>query len=209
MNSLKRMMTVLAVVGAGFSASHANAEVSYNIGYASEYYYRGILQKSSSGSAGVDFEQGGFYLGTWAADVGDGLEVDLYGGYGVETDAGVSMSVGFTGYYYTGDFDDTYEEINLGLGYGMFSLGYSIGEWDGFGAPEDYSFLEATLEADSGIYATYGSFGKDFDGDYIELGYGTTVSDIDLGVALIVSDDLGDQEGGEGEALVFSIFKSF
>ena len=85
----------------------------------------------------------------------------------------------------------------------------SIGEWDGFGAPEDYSFLEATLEADSGIYATYGSFGKDFDGDYIELGYGTTVSDIDLGVALIVSDDLGDQEGGEGEALVFSIGKSF
>ena len=109
MNSLKRMMAVLAVVGAGFSASHANAEVSYNIGYASEYYYRGILQKSSSGSAGVDFEQGGFYLGTWAADVGDGLEVDLYGGYGVETDAGVSMSVGFTGYYYTGDFDDTYD----------------------------------------------------------------------------------------------------
>ena len=93
MNSLKRMMAVLAVVGAGFSASHANAEVSYNIGYASEYYYRGILQKSSSGSAGVDFEQGGFYLGTWAADVGDGLEVDLYGGYGVETDAGLSMSV--------------------------------------------------------------------------------------------------------------------
>ena len=35
------------------------------------------------------------------------------------------------------------------------------------------------------------------------MGYGTTVSDIDLGVALIVSDDLGDQEGGEGEALVF------
>ena len=145
MNSLKRMMAVLAVVGAGFTASYANAEVSYNVGFASEYYYRGILQKSSSGSAGIDYEQGGFYLGPWAADVGDGLEVDLYGGYGIETDAGLSASVGFTGYYYTGDFDDTYEEINLGVGYGMVSLGYSVGEWDGFGEPADYSFLEATV----------------------------------------------------------------
>ena len=63
------MMAVLAVVGAGFTASNANAEVSYNVGFASEYYYRGILQKSSSGSAGMDYEQGGLYLGTWAADV--------------------------------------------------------------------------------------------------------------------------------------------
>ena len=60
-----------------------------------------------------------------------------------------------------------------------------------------------------GVYATFGSFGKDFDGDYVELGYGTTVSEIDLGVAFIFSDDLGDQAGGEGEALVFSIGKSF
>ena len=209
MNSLKGMMAVLAVVGAGFTASNANAEVSYNVGFASEYYYRGILQKSSSGSAGLDYEQGGLYLGTWAADVGDGLEIDLYGGYGIETDAGFSASVGFTGYYYTGDFDDTYEEINLGVGYGMVSLGYSVGEWDGFGEPADYSFLEATVETEVGVYATFGSFGKDFDGDYIELGYGTTVSDIDLGVAFIFSDDLGDQAGGEGEALVFSIGKSF
>ena len=203
------MMAVLAVVGAGFTASYANAEVSYNVGFASEYYYRGILQKSSSGSAGIDYEQGGFYLGTWAADVGDGLEVDLYGGYGIETDAGLSASVGFTGYYYTGDFDDTYEEINLGVGYGMVSLGYSVGEWDGFGEPADYSFLEATVETEVGVYATFSSFGKDFDGEYVEFGYGTTVSDIDLGVAFIFSDDLGDQEDGEGQALVFSIGKSF
>ena len=77
---------------------------------------RGILQKNSSASAGADYENGGFYVGTWAADVGDGLEVDLYAGYGFETEAGFSASVGFTGYYYTGEFDDTYEEFNLNLG---------------------------------------------------------------------------------------------
>lgn len=209
MNTFKRLMTAMLIASAGFSATQANADVSYNIGYASEYYFRGILQKESSGSAGIDFEQGGLYLGSWAADVGDGLEVDLYGGYGIETESGFSASVGFTGYYYTGDFDDTYEEINLGLGYGMVSVGYSIGEWDGFGNPADYSFLEATVETEVGIYAKYGSFGKDADGDYIELGYGTTISDIDLGVFFVFSDELGDQADGESQALVFTVGKSF
>ncbi|MEK9819219.1 MAG: TorF family putative porin, partial [Pseudomonadales bacterium] len=87
MHTLKRLMTVMLIASAGLSATQANADVSYNIGYASEYYFRGILQKESSGSAGIDFEQGGLYLGTWAADVGDGLEVDLYGGYGIETES--------------------------------------------------------------------------------------------------------------------------
>ena len=49
--------------------------------------------------------------------------------------------------------------------------------------------FEATVETEVGVYATFGSFGKDFDGEYVEFGYGTTVSDIDLGVAFIFSDD--------------------
>ena len=65
------------------------------------------------------------------------------------------------------------------------------------------------METEVGVYATFGSLGKDFDGDYIELRYCTTVSDIDLGVAIIFTDDLRYQAGGEGEALVFSIGKSF
>jgi len=61
----------------------AQGEVSYNIGVASEYYYRGILQKDSSASAGIDYENSGFYAGAWTADVGDGVEVDGYFGYGM------------------------------------------------------------------------------------------------------------------------------
>ena len=84
MNSLKRMMAVLAVVGAGFTASNANAEVSYNVGFASEYYYREYSRSRLAAAQALDYEQGGLYLGTWAADVGDGLEIDLYGGYGMK-----------------------------------------------------------------------------------------------------------------------------
>lgn len=215
-NILKTGLVTLVGAGSLGMAGVASADVSYNIGFASEYHYRGVFQKNSSASAGVDFEEGGFYLGTWTADVGDGLEVDVYGGYGIETEEGFSASLGFTGYYYTGEFDDTYEEINLNLGYGIFGLEYSVGEYDNFGGPDlDYDFLAGTLSFENGIYATYGTFGDDFDGEYLELGWGTTVSDIDLGVAVILaSDELSDQldSGGsptEAESLVFSIGKTF
>ena len=209
MKNLARLALSSVIAMSALVTTQASAEVSYNVGFVSEYYYRGIFQKSSSASAGIDFEQNGLYLGAWSADVGDGLEVDLYGGYGIETDAGFSASLGFTGYYYTGDFDDTYQEVNLGLGYGIFSLGYSSGQWDGFGAEEDYDFLEIGFATDSGFYGTYGTFGKDFDGDYFEFGYGTSISEFDVGVSYILTDELGDQEGGEAEAIVFSIGKGF
>ena len=218
MKTLNKTLAILAAVaGISLSSQAVHAEgVSYNIGFASEYYYRGILQKDSVASAGADYENSGFYIGTWAADVGDGMEIDGYFGYGIETEAGFSASLGFTGYYYTGEFDDTYEEINLNLGYGLFSLEYSVGEYDNFDGPElDYDFLAGTFALENGLYATYGTFGDDFDGDYVELGWGTTISEIDFGVAVILSsDELSDQLDSDGddtesEAIVFTIGKSF
>ena len=193
-----------------FATTTAVAEVSYNVGYVSEYYYRGIMQKNSSASAGVDFEQDGMYVGAWTADVGEGLEYDLYAGYGMDVGE-VSLGIGFTGYYYTDDWDETYQEVNLSAGYGPVSIGYSIGEWDGDGG-QDYDFLEIGIDLGAGFYGTYGSFGDGFEGDYVEIGYGTTVSEIDLGVAIIFpSDDLqGDEDSdADDEAIVFSIGKSF
>ena len=187
-------------------ASTAQADLSANLGYASEYHYRGILQKNSSASGGLDYEQGGFYVGTWAADVGDGLEVDGYFGYGADV-GDVSLSVGFTGYYYTGDFDDTYQEINLGAGFGLLSLDVAIGEYDNFTGPTlDYSYYALSIEKD-GFSATLGSFAQDFDGDYLQLGYDTTISEIDFGVALIFAND--DLVGDKEESLIFTIGKSF
>ena len=249
----------LLLAGFGYTGITSAQEVSYNIGWASEYYYRGLLQKESSGSAGIDFTNGGFYAGGWTADVGDGLEVDGYFGFGVETDEGLSASIGFTGYYYTGDFDDTYEELNLNFGYGMLgivetdeglsaSIGftgyyytgdfddtyeelnlnfgygmlgieYSFGTYDNFDGPEqDYNFLAATISAENGLYGTLAQFGGDFDGNYIELGYGLTISEIDFGIAAIFSsDEFGEGNGqfdangnpAESQAVIFTIGKTF
>ena len=115
------LATLLAISGI------ANAEWSANLGFMSEYYYRGIFQESTSANAGVDYENNGFFAGTWAADVGDGIEVDGFFGYGFAAGA-VDLSVGYTGYFYTGDFDDTYQEINLGAALGLFSLDVAVGQ---------------------------------------------------------------------------------
>ena len=197
----------LGLIGSLLLASgFAQADWSANLGYASEYHYRGIFQKNSSASGGVDYETGGFYAGTWAADVGDGLEVDGYFGYGADVGE-VSLSVGYTGYFYTGDFDDTYQEINLGAGFGLLSLDVAVGEYENFSGPtQDYTYYALTLEKD-GFYGKYAGFSQDFEGNYFELGYGTTVSDIDLGIVLLFSDS--DLVGDSDENIIFTIGKAF
>lgn len=123
-----------------FFAGIAQADVSANLGFASDYYYRGIFQAPSSVSGGLDFEKGGFYAGTWAADVKDGLELDGYFGYG-GTAGKFGYSVGYTGYFYTGDFDDTYQELNFGTSYGLVSVDVALGQYDNFDGPTlDYTF---------------------------------------------------------------------
>lgn len=188
-------------------AGTAQADLSANLGFASEYHYRGIFQKNSSASGGLDYEAGGFYAGTWAADVGDGLEVDGYFGYASEL-GGIDLSIGYTGYFYTGDFDDTYQEINFGTGFGPLSLDIAVGEYDNFDGPtQDYTYYALTLAGESGLYGTLAGFSQDFEGEYLELGYGATVADIDLGIALIFANE--DLVGDDEESIVFTIGKSF
>ena len=189
-------------------ASTASAEVTANVGWVSEYYYRGLPQKTSSASAGLDFSSSGFYVGTWAADVGDGVEVDLYGGYGWEI-GDFSLGIGATGYYYTGDFDDTYQEINLSAGYGPISAEFSIGEYEDFGGPTlDYTFFALTAEH-NGFYGTFGGFGQDFEGTYAEAGYGFDVAGLDMSIAWVWSSKklLGDTS--DDNTIIFGISKTF
>jgi len=206
------------------------AETTANIGWVSEYLYRGIFQEDSSAFAGVDYtHDSGFYLGTWGADVGDGLETDLY--FGFAGGDKFTYKIGYTGYYYTDDFDDTYNEVNLGVGYGIFALDVAIGQWDGFGTSQDYDFTSITISPEKGPYYKVGMWGGDFEenvlfpnpktgpggsGDYFEVGYTYSIEDpgVDLGVTFVYSPDLvvgsfDDGETGGDSALTFSIKKTF
>ncbi|MGI9263911.1 MAG: TorF family putative porin, partial [Gammaproteobacteria bacterium] len=79
----------------------AGAEMTGNVGWDSEYIFRGISQSDSSANGGVDWAHDtGFFLGIWAADVDEGLEVDYYGGFkGQAGDFG--YMIGATYYDYT------------------------------------------------------------------------------------------------------------
>lgn len=108
-----------------------------------------------------------------------------------------------------GGFDQDYDEINIGVGYaqGDFSasLDYSIGEHENGHAcvSEDNDYDIATLTLDyKGAYVTFGTYGISEDdedkgepeGDYVEVGYATTVNDIDFAVYLVDSDEDIDDE---------------
>jgi hypothetical protein len=187
-------------------------DLAPNIGYNSEYIYRGIPQKTSSIFAGLDLEAGGFYLGTWGADVGDGAEIDFYGGYGFEA-GDFNYGVGATLYTYTGDFDDTYQEINLSAGWKFVTFDVAIGTYDNFDGPtQNYQFYSLTAEY-KGFYGKVGIFEDDFDGTYFEAGYGgaLTIKDTDLldySFAVIQSDStlLG---GSSDTNFVLTLSKTF
>lgn len=209
MKLLKNATIATTLIASTLMATQAQAELSANVGLMSEYHFRGIIQNgTATANGGLDYEDGGFYAGIWGADVEDGLEIDLYGGYGVEFDSGLGLSAGLTIYTYTGNFDSRYDEINLGASFGQFSLEYTIGEQAddiGLGITEaSYTFTGLSFEHE-GFSATVGVFAGDAEGEYAELGYGFEFNGFDVGVAVVVSgNDLDDDE-----SVYFTIGKSF
>jgi len=172
-----KSITVIVVIMLGFSYQQnvSAQDFSTNIGYNSEYIYRGIPQKTSSVFGGLDVEAAGFNAGVWTADVGDGIEIDYYGGYGFET-GDFGFSLGGTLYTYTGDFDDQYLELNLGASWKLISFDAAIGQYDNFGGPTlNYQFYAVTL-SHHGFYGQLGMFADDFDGNYYEGGYTNTLT---------------------------------
>jgi uncharacterized protein (TIGR02001 family) len=211
---VKKALTTSGIALLCTLASNAQAvEVTANIGYMSEYIFRGISQSDSAAMGGLDAKVNGFYLGTWAADVEQGLEVDLYGGYNGSI-GDITYGVGGTAYTYTDDFDDDYKEINLSLGYNIFSISAAIGEYDNFDGPTlDYTYIAPRVDY-KGFYGLVGIFSQDFDTTYYELGYGNQFEPIglDYKVSLIYTDDTAILDGVDGDSetsLVFSISKSF
>lgn len=191
---MKRALAALSFATASTFTTPAAFAVDFsaNIGFSSEYIYRGIPQKTASAFGGLDFQADGFYLGTWAADVGDGIEIDYYGGYAFDV-GDFNFGIGGTYYSYTGNFDDTYREANLSAGWKWFTLDVALGDYANFAGPTlDYQFYSLTAEH-MGFYAKVGTFEEDFAGSYYEAGYANTLtvreSDLlDYGLALIHSD---------------------
>jgi uncharacterized protein (TIGR02001 family) len=229
----KKVLLTTAIALTGSLPAIAMADLSANVGWVSEYIYRGVYQEDSSAYGGFDFEDdSGFYAGVWGADVGVGLETDLYFGYSGSAGDDFGYSIGWTGYFYTENdppsspepgFYDTITEINLGVSYGIFSLDHAIGEEDGWGSPTDYTFTTVTIAPEVGPYYSFNAFGDQYSGEYLEVGYGWELAELDLSISFMYALDVPGPGSPDPEyvllmsedvpysetALVFGVSKSF
>ena len=178
-------ISMFAQAGEAVADDHSSA-VSYNIGYMSEYWYRGYYMSESSVSFGADAEMGNFYVGTWWADVDNGVEYDIYGGYNFSL-MGIPMYAGFTGYYYSDNFDSDYQEINIGADMGFMSIDAAVdGEYQLDAGDQGYQHYTITVPLSFvGLpvdyqYQTW--TGEAITGHNHELHYGMTVSGVDVGL---------------------------
>lgn len=106
---MKKLLLAAAAVAAALP-SVAFADLAYNVGAVTEYRYRGISQSRLKPAlqGGIDYSNGGFYLGTWASTIkwikdakGDAdVEIDVYGGYKGEIAKDLSYDVGVLQYLY-------------------------------------------------------------------------------------------------------------
>ena len=186
--ALAALMSVSMLSHAGDAvAEEGSSGVSYNVGYMSEYWYRGVYQSESAVSFGADMEMGSMYIGTWWADVDEGVEYDIYAGFNFEL-MGLPMYLGATGYYYSDNFDGDYEELNTGVDLGFATIDYAFaGEYEALttGVKSDYEHFTITAPLPMTSFDfTYGTFQDELTGHYYEISYGATVSGVDVGVVL-------------------------
>jgi len=94
--------TTVAMGGAAF-AQDEGPSVSFNIGAASDYAFRGVSQTDENAQiyGGADLSSGIFYAGVWASNVdfGDSTDAEIDGYVGVKPTAG-PVALDFAAIYY-------------------------------------------------------------------------------------------------------------
>ncbi len=139
--------------------------VTSNIGFVSDYYFRGISQTwhKPAVQGGIDVaHSSGFYVGVWGSNVSPNtypdatLEFDAYAGYNGTISAveGLGYTAGLYGYFYPGGSWEKYNylgvanqtpkggrwdtyEANFGISYKWLSAKASVTLGDWFGAEKD------------------------------------------------------------------------
>ena len=148
---MQKLSVALAAVAAFAAVLPATsvADVAFNVGAVTDYRYRGISQTRLKPAlqGGVDYSQGGLYLGAWASTIkwikdfgGDaGVEIDLYGGYKGEISKDLSYDIGALTYQYPSNRllpSANTTELYGALSFGPATLKYSHSVTDTFANPD-------------------------------------------------------------------------
>lgn len=191
MNKMKYFSKGVVLVAALISGQAVNAagSTTANLGFMSDYFFRGAFVTDSTISGGMDHDFGnGFAVGTWLADIDNGLEYDLYGSYSGSFNKEFNYSVALNTYNYTDADNLDTVELDFKLGYGPIEVEYATGTIDDNAGDIDYNFLGVTLNYKD-AYLTLGNYGNDLEGSYFELGYNVSFSALDATFAIINNDD--------------------
>lgn len=130
----KRMNIVKSVVVAGalIISGNAMAALSGNVGFNSNYLWRGQTQTNdqSAISGGIDYaHDSGLYVGLWTSNVTwtttPGSELDAYVGFSGEAGS-MSYDIGYISYGYPHEATSDFSELYVGVGFGPASLTYSM-----------------------------------------------------------------------------------
>ena len=140
--------------------------LSFNLGVASDYRYRGISQTRLKPALqfGADYASpSGFYIGTWGSTIkwikdggGDSnVEIDVYGGYKTEVTAGVTLDVGVLTYNYPSNKlnpSANTQELYAALTYGPVTAKYShsVSNLFGFADSKQSGYFEIAGTFDLG-----------------------------------------------------------
>lgn len=227
---MKTLTKAIAAASLATVSVAAFAETSITIGAVSDYYFRGVALGNAGAYASVDYENSGFYAGTWIIDDGgqagapNGLETDFYLGYGGEAD-GFSYNIGYNRYEYTytSDFE---HEIVLSGGIAGFGLDIVLGvddDSDTAAAEDEADYTVIQLSYGSGPWGvTLGSADTDEGDDgviaeseykWFEVSYSADFGGVDA--TATIGQTFDAESGGTDETsysnnyLILDVSKSF
>ncbi len=226
--TLKKML-IATTAFVALSAGTANAEgLSANVGFFSDYVFRGVSQTDEAMSiqGGFDYEhETGLHAGVWGSTVDfnnaqDGsLELDITAGYANEV-AGFSYDIGGIYYAYPGA-DST---LNYEFWEAYFSLGYQVHEDVALNAGVNYSpeyfgntgdatywhaGVEVALPYEVTAAAHVGRQEIDQSTNYTDWSLGLGYSWEGLDFSLAYTDTDLNQNDLDNARVVFGVSKSF
>ncbi len=237
-NNILRLLSIstMAVLSTQALAAGEDFEVSANVGFVSEYSFRGIAQSDEQPAVQGGFDvahSSGLYAGVWGSNVDFNdddqahLEVDLYAGYSGSF-KGLSYDLGAIYYAYPGaddSLDYDFYELSFALGYDfeIFSTSASVNySPEYFGNSGDALYYAANVDVplvyDITLSGHVGyqtiddndAFGvPDYTDWSIGLGYNLKGFDISLAYIDTDLDEPSECSDGCAERIILSVSRSF
>jgi uncharacterized protein (TIGR02001 family) len=188
---MKNILMGLLVLTSAF----AYADVNGNVGYSSDYIWRGATQSAgaSSLSANIEVDSNGFFVGAWVGEVDFGDEAtqerDLYAGYTLDVADNVDVTLGLIQYRYDkGDYD-TLEEGFVKVRFNSLNVSYFL-DTD---TEDDYAHISYDLWFVPVVDASIGYGYHDEGNDFSTLNVSKDFNNFTLSALVLLDDAFGNQ----------------